>query len=79
MSEPVTFSPEQKRPVLHELIDALPAEELELVERVLARLEMDRLWKDAQEGFTRDWAEGKFARLDGIIVEVRADLKKRSA
>ncbi|MES2476571.1 MAG: hypothetical protein V4640_12380 [Verrucomicrobiota bacterium] len=79
MSEPVTFSPEQKRPVLHELIDALPAEELELVERVLARLEMDRLWKDVREGFTRDWAEGKFVRLDEIIGEVRADLKKRSA
>ena len=75
----VTFSPEQIRPVLHELIDALPAEELELVERLLARLEMDRLWKDLGEGFTRDWAEGKFARLDEIIGEVRADLKKRSA
>ena len=79
MSEPVTFSPEQKRPVLHELIDALPAEELELVERLLARLEMDRLWKDVREGFTQDSAEGKFARLDEIIGAVRADLKKRSA
>ncbi len=79
MSEPVTFSPEQKRPVLHDLIDALPAEELELVERLLARLEMDRIWKEVREGFTADWAEGKFARLDEIIGEVRADLKKRSA
>ncbi len=79
MSEPVTFSTEQKRPVLHELIDALPAEELELVERLLARLEMDRIWKEVRVGFTADWAEGKFARLDEIIGEVRADLKKRSA
>ena len=79
MSEPVTFSPEQKRSVLHERIDALPAEELELVERVLARLEMDRLWKDVRQGFTQDWTEGKFVRLDEIIGEVRADLKKRSA
>lgn len=79
MSEPVTFSPEQKRPVLHELIDALPAEELELVERMLARLEMERLWKDVREEFTQDWTEEKFARLDEIIREVRADLKKRSA
>ena len=79
MSEPLTFSLEQKRPVLHELIDALPAEELKLGERVLARLEMDRLWKDVREGFTRDWEEGKFVRLDEIIGEVRADLKKRSA
>ncbi len=79
MSEPVTVSPDQKRPVLHELIDALPAEELELVERLLARLEMDRVWKKVREGFTRDWADGKFERLDEIIGEVRADLKKRSA
>jgi hypothetical protein len=79
MSKPVTFLPEQKRPVLHELIDALPAEELELVERLLARLEMDRLWKDVREGFTADWAAGKFVRLDEIIGEVRADLKKCSA
>lgn len=79
MSQPVTFSSEQKRPKLHELIDALPAEELELVERVLARLEMERLWKEVREGFSQDWTEGKFERLDEIIGEVRADLKKRSA
>lgn len=79
MSEPVTFSHEQKRPVLHERIDALPAEDLELVERLLARLEMDRIWKDVREGFTQDWTEGKFVRLDEIIGEVRADLKERSA
>lgn len=78
MSESVTFSAEQKRPVLHQLIDALPAEELELVEKLLARLEMDRLWKDLREEFTRDWADGKFSRLDEIISEVRADLPKRS-
>ncbi|MCU0749490.1 MAG: hypothetical protein MUF13_08095 [Akkermansiaceae bacterium] len=79
MSEAVTFSPEQKRPALHKLIDALPAEELELVERVLARLEIDRVWKDVRQGFTQDWAEGKFVRLDEIIGEVRTDLEKRSA
>ena len=79
MSEAFTFSPEQKRPVLHKLIDALPAEELELVERVFARLEMDRLWKDVRQGFTQDWAEGKFVWLDEIIGEVRTDLEKRSA
>lgn len=79
MNKAVTFSPEQKRPGLHRLIDALPAEELELVERLLARLEMDWLWKDMRQGFTQDWAEGKFVRLDEIIGEVRIDLKKRSA
>ena len=78
MSQTLT-PPEQKRPVLHQLIDELPAEELDLVERLLARLEMDRLWKDVRQGFTQDWAEWKFLRLDAIIGEVRADLEKRSA
>jgi hypothetical protein len=79
MSQPTTSSPEQKRPVIHELIDSLPVEELELVEKLLARLEMDRLWKEVREGFTQDWTEGKFSRLDEIVSEVRANLKKRSA
>jgi hypothetical protein len=65
--------------VLHKLIDELPAEELDLVERLLARLEMDRLWQQAQEGFTLDWAEGKYARLDEIIRDVRTELKQRAA
>lgn len=70
---------EQKRPVLHKLIDALPAEELDLVERLLARLEMDRLWKDVREGFTEDWAACKYERLDEVIHEVRSDLNQRAA
>ncbi len=71
--------PERKRPALHKLIDELPVEELDLVERVLARLEMDRLWQQAQEGFTQDWTEGKYARLDEIIRDVRTELKQRAA
>ena len=77
MNAPIT-SPEQKRPVLHRLIDALPAEDLELAERFLARLEMHRLWKEVREGFTEDWDAGKYARLDEIIREVRAELKQRA-
>jgi hypothetical protein len=73
------FSHEQKWSVLYELLNALPAEELQLVERVLTRLEIDRLWKNVREVFTQDWEQGKFARLDGIIGEVRADLRKRIA
>ena len=70
---------ELKRPVLHKLIDQLPVEELDVVERVLARLEMDRLWQQVQEGFTQDWTDGKYAQLDDIIREVRTELKQRAA
>lgn len=72
-------SPEQKRPALHRLIDDLSATELELVEKVLARIEMDRLWNETREAFTADWADGKYDRLDEVIRQVRADLKQRAA
>jgi hypothetical protein len=47
-------------------------------ERFLARLEMHRLWKGVREGCTEDWDAGKYARLDEIIREVRAELKQRA-
>ncbi len=72
-------NPEVLRPLLHQRIDELPVEELDLVERVLARLEMDRLWQQVQEGFTQDWADGKYTRLDDIIREVRSTLKAQAA
>lgn len=70
---------EQKRPALHRLIDELPEAELEIVENLLARLEMERLWNEVRDGFTKDWANGNYDRLDEIIREVRADLKQRAA
>jgi hypothetical protein len=57
------------------MIDELPPEELELVEQVLARLEMDRLWKEVREGFDADWAAGKYERVDEVIRQVREDLR----
>ncbi len=65
--------------MLHKLIDELPAEELDLVERLLARLEMDRLWQQVQEGFTQDWTKDKYARVDEIIRDVRTEMKQRTA
>jgi hypothetical protein len=76
MNAPMSAPLEQQRPALHKLIDELPAEELWLVERLLARLEMDRLWNNVREGFTHDWDAGKYARLDEIIREVRNDLQR---
>jgi hypothetical protein len=62
---------DQKRPVLHKLIDELPAEELHLVELLLARLEVDRLWAEISQGFTEDWTRGSYERLDEVIKAVR--------
>ena len=70
---------EEKRPALHKLIDELPEADLEIVERLLARLEIQRLWSEIREGFTQDWANGNYEQLEKIIREVRADLGKRAA
>jgi hypothetical protein len=70
---------EQRLPALHRMIDELPAEELEVVEQVLARLEMDRLWKEVREGFDADWTAGKYERIDEVIREVRKSLKPDAA
>ena len=69
----------QKRPILHRMIDDLPTDELEVVEQVLARLEMDRLWKEVREGFDKDWAAGKYDRIDEVIREVREKHKTHAA
>ncbi len=61
------------------MIDDLPVEELLIVERVLARLEMDRLWKEVREGFDTDWADGRYDRIDEVIREVRESLKSHAA
>jgi hypothetical protein len=70
---------EQKRPALHKLIDELPETDLEVVERLLARMGIERLWGALREGFTQDWANGNYERLDEIILEVRADFRQRAA
>jgi hypothetical protein len=56
-------------------IESLPDEDAVVLKNVLARLEMDRLWKEVRGGFAADWDEGKYDRLDQVIREVRADLR----
>lgn len=79
MNRQPTIPPEQRLPSLHRMIDDLPAEELEMVELVLTRLEMHRLWKEVREGFEQDWASGKYDRIDEVIREVRESLKPHAA
>jgi hypothetical protein len=75
MNHHASLPPEQQRPALHKLIDELPAADLALVECLLARLEMDRLWQDVRQGFTQDWADGKYDQLDDFIQQAREDLR----
>lgn len=61
------------------MIDDLPDEDLQVAELVLARLELDRLWKEVREGFDNDWTSGKYEKLDEVIREVRENLKTHAA
>jgi hypothetical protein len=67
------------RTTLLKKIESLPDEDAAVVEGVLARLEMDRMWKEVRAGFAADWAEGKYDRLEEVIREVRADLRRSAA
>ena len=79
MNRQPSTSREQRLPALHRMIDDLPDEDLRVAELVLARLEMDRLWKEVREGFDNDWAAGKYEKLDEVIREVRESLKPHAA
>jgi hypothetical protein len=79
MSSDVSSAPASNRIALLKKIESLPEEDAAVVEQVLARLEMDRLWKELRAGFADDWAKGKYDRLDEVIREVRADLRRRAA
>lgn len=79
MSRPPSIPPEQRLPMLHKMIDELPPDELELVEQVLARLEMDRLWNGLREGMAQDWNAGRYEKLDEVIREVREALRPDAA
>jgi hypothetical protein len=79
MNQPSVMPREQRLPALHRMIDDLPDDDLRIAELVLARLEMDRLWKDVREGFGNDWASGNYEKLDEVIREVRESLKSHAA
>jgi len=67
------------RTTLLKKIESLPDEDAAVVEGVLAQLEMDRMWKEVRAGSAADWAEGKYGRLEEVIREVRADLRRSAA
>ncbi len=75
MSAPT--DPNALRPLLHERIDQLAADDLALLHRVLLELERDRLVAELNAEFDRDRESGRLARLPEIIREARAALAQR--
>ncbi|HEY5893486.1 MAG TPA: hypothetical protein VIT91_09665 [Chthoniobacterales bacterium] len=69
------LEPEKLRPALIEKVQNLGDEDLSLLQAVLVRLERDRVFRELTGEFARDRLEGKYERLDKIILEARAALR----
>ena len=69
MAGTASEKPEELRPVLHEQIDKLAADDLPLVHRVLLQLEAERLAEEITADLAKD--AGFFERLDETIAEYR--------
>ena len=67
------IEPEQLRPELHRRIDSMDAQQLELLQRMLLKLELADVTDSLHETFDAARRAGKLNRLDEIIREVRAD------
>ena len=65
-------APEQLRPELHQRIDRMDAEQLELLRHILLKLELDQVIATLHETFDAARRTGRLSRVDEIIHEVRA-------
>lgn len=67
-----SVAPEQLRPELHQRIDRMDAEQLELLRHILLKLELDQVVAKLHETFDAARCAGKLSRVDEVIREVRA-------
>ena len=67
--------PKNLRPDLIRQIEALPEEDLLLVNEVLLHAEKDRLWREISSEAEEERASGRWAKLPEVIQEVRARLR----
>ena len=71
MSESIV-EPGKLRPELHQRIDRMDAEQLELLRHILLKLELDEAIGKLHETFDAARRAGALGRVDEIIREVRA-------
>jgi hypothetical protein len=67
-----SVEPEKLRPELHQRIDAMKPEQLELLHRVMLKLELEQVVEQLHHDFDAARAEGKLDQAELIIREVRA-------
>jgi hypothetical protein len=68
----INVEPEKLRPELHQKIDQMDGEHLELLHRIVLKLELEQLAEDLDQKFDTARDEGKLDRVDDIIREVRS-------
>lgn len=66
------------RPVLHEEIEKLSDEDVEVLYRVALHLEMDQLTQEVNEEFDGLRNEGKLGNVSQLIKDTRAAIRKNS-
>ena len=80
MSAPaMPIDPKELRPLVHEEVDRLEAEDLEVLHRVALQLELERVNARLDTAFDADRHAGKIERLPEIIRAARAALRERAS
>ncbi len=67
--------PKNLRPDLIRQIEALPDEDLLLVNEILLHAEKDRLWREISSEAEEERASGRWDKLPEMIEEVRSRLR----
>lgn len=77
MTTTANVSPSELRPMIVQKIGQLADHEVVTLHRVMQEIELQNLWEEIKEQGARDYAAGKFDRLQETIAEVRAELAGR--
>jgi len=64
--------PDELRPELHQRIDRMDSQHLELLHRIILKLELEQVVGEVHNAFDAGRSEGRLDRVDEIIREVRA-------
>ena len=67
------------RPLLHEEVDRMPPDDLEVLHRVALQLELDRVSASLDFAFDEDRRRGRLDALPGIIQAARAALSVKDS
>ena len=70
--QPMPIEPEKLKPVLHEKIERMDGEHLNLVNRLLLQLEAEERAERLGEAFDKDHEQGLWQRIPELVKQFRA-------